>query len=41
MTAQEIYRLASALIFERTGADEDFEHFFLLFINILLPEVKR
>lgn len=38
MTAQEIYRLASALIFERTGADEDFEHFFLPFINILLPE---
>lgn len=38
MTAQDIYTLASALIFERPGADEDFEHFFLAFINILLPE---
>ena len=38
MKAQDIYTLASALIFERTGADEDFEHFFLPFINILLPE---
>ena len=38
MKAQEIYRLASALIFERVSADEDFEHFFLPFLNILLPE---
>lgn len=38
MTAQDIYTLASALIFERPGADEDFEHFFIPFINILLPE---
>ena len=38
MKAQDIYILASALIFEKPGADEDFQHFFIPFINILLPE---
>ena len=38
MTAQEIYKAALSKIFEREGDDEDFQYFFLEFLNACLAE---
>ena len=38
MTAQEIYKAALSKIFEREGDDEDFQYFFLDFLNACLAE---